>query len=367
MDWQSKNHLPPDFLGVASKVYAQDPFWIPEVASDLERAFGPHNRYFQSNFAWVDLEPGQSRIAGFMNPAQRINGRRSAFFGYWETVDDLDVNRRLFADFERWAKNRGAEEVYGPINFSTFGNYRLRLDHFDRPSFQGEPHNPRYYPRLMTELGYKECLIYRSTIAVDPVLFHQRNDENLKDFHSRNEETFRVETLTPEYWSKNAETFYQLSSSIFSENFAYSGISQDEFKQAVVLPFASRFCTQSSIVVFDKENQVAGVFLIFPDYHPLICQGAPTRRRLSEVSYREHFPLLKAPLALFKTGGVMPQHRRSRIFTLMSFEAAARMKAYSSFGAVLVRAGNPSGIVAERVCGGPTSEYRQYALYAKSL
>src|SRR4030042_961503 len=155
MDWKSENNFPDEFHGVACEVYRGDPNWIPESPGMLKLAFGPHNRYFDKNSAWIGCEPDMARLAGFYNPDLLINDQHVAFFGYWETIDAYHANRKLFSEFESWARDKGAVTVYGPINFTTFGSYRIRLDRFEDGCYPGAPYNPPYYPRFLEGLGFK--------------------------------------------------------------------------------------------------------------------------------------------------------------------------------------------------------------------
>ena len=165
MEWTTGSTVPEEFPAVARGVYRDDPHWIPELPMAVERAFSPSNRYFEKNSAWMSCEAGKARLAGFYNPSLVINGRHVAFFGYWETIDDAAANRRLFSEFESWAGSKGAGAVYGPINFSTFGPYRIRLNRFEDGCFPGEPYNPPYYERLMGELGYSIAYRYYTLIG----------------------------------------------------------------------------------------------------------------------------------------------------------------------------------------------------------
>ncbi len=128
------------FLELPSGVYAGDPMWIPEDSEATRRAFSPDNVWFTRGSARTWCVPGSTRVAAFLGPDQRIDGERAAFFGYWETVDDVEVNRCLFASLVAWARDRGAKSVYGPINFNTYGLYRLRTEvEPGGVTFPGEP------------------------------------------------------------------------------------------------------------------------------------------------------------------------------------------------------------------------------------
>ena len=96
-----------------------------------------------------------------------IDGVPAAFFGFWETVEDLPTNQKLFLELEDWAKSLGAKILVGPINFSTFYGNRIRIDQKNSHSFLGEPYNPSYYPKILEGAGFEKYHQY-ITAYFDP-------------------------------------------------------------------------------------------------------------------------------------------------------------------------------------------------------
>src|SRR4051794_5000925 len=83
----------------------------------------------------------------------RIDGEPVAFFGRWEPSSQ---DTALFTELETWARRIGARRVYGPIESSTLGLYRLQISDFDSPeTFPGEPRNSPALPERLRGLGYE--------------------------------------------------------------------------------------------------------------------------------------------------------------------------------------------------------------------
>lgn len=96
-------------------------------------------------------------MAGFLAPGGRIEGEKAVYFGYWETKGEGGKDRALFEALERWARERGATKVCGPINFSTYGKNRVRLEvKDDGVPFVGEPYHRGDYAGILRELGFEE-------------------------------------------------------------------------------------------------------------------------------------------------------------------------------------------------------------------
>lgn len=339
--WIPGDALPPSFIDLPHQVYRQDPYWIPENASALKMAFSAGNPWFAGREAFLGVVAGKARLVGFHTPGFRIEGESAAFFGFWEGTQDLSAHRELFSALEEWARSKGVQRLYGPINFSTFGANRLRLDRFDERSFPGEPHNPAYYPGLMDALGYQSRYSYVSCFSTTADLAASVSPvyEKLKPQIA---EQFRIEPLTGRLWMENLDEIYQMTDAIFGANFAYTPLPEPVFKAACGESFAKKICSRISVLARTHEGRLAGMFIGYPDYSPLMCQSHPQRIGESEIDYETHFELLPRPrVGLCKTTGVHPDFRSSGLFTALAAEISLRGQGvYDHMVACLVRADN---------------------------
>lgn len=371
MSWNPDWTLPAEFGEVAQRIYRSDGFWLGENTEDLQRLFSRANRYFEQNRAWVGVRDGKARLAGFFEPGKTINDEAVAFFGYWEGEDQLSLHQDLFREFEDWARAQGAKTVYGPINFTTYSAYRLRLDKFEQGCFPGEPWNPSYYPALMEALGYSIGYRYRTDIVHDLAGMMEKNRASFDMVRAGVKQAgFTLTELTGDYWLSQLDYLYEFVDAIFGGNFAYSRISKEAFVAACGEPFAKKLCPKSSVLALDGNGDMAGFFLNFPDYGPL-CRRAHAASvaapvALADANYAEHFDLLPHPrLALAKTTGVHPRYRKSGLFVSMAVELTARSmtSGFDHAAGCLVREDNFSALYTAR----HGQETRWYALYAKSL
>lgn len=362
--WQPDGTLPEAFVELPRQLYADDPHWLGEDAQALARQFSSANPWFDSGQAWLGVIPGQARLAGFVSE-QRVEGERAAFFGFWESLDDPAPNRVLFQGLGDWARDLGARRLYGPINFSTFGPYRLRLDAFDAGCFPGEPWNPPYYPALLETLGLELRHRYLSSfndlaqVAASVRPDYQRVKPQL-------ERVLRLEAMTGDFWMAHLDELYGLVDAVFGANFAYTPLSRTAFEQQCGQSLADRLCPLSSVLALAHDGRIAGFFLTYPDFTPLLRQGNPRRLAASSLKQAEHFDLLPAPRRLLaKTGGVHPEFREHGLFTAMGCELSLRAEAhYQRVVGALVREDNNSRQLALRHGG---SELHHYGLYQGKL
>jgi hypothetical protein len=378
--------LPAEFFKVAKNVYQGDPYWVPENEASIRQQFSADNPYFDHCEAKIFCHGDQARLVGFFNPELIIEDEKVAYFGYWETENSLAINQGVFALFEEWAKTCDASRIYGPINFSTYQGNRLKVDSFDRTPFSDEPYNPNYYPDVLGQLGYEKKYGYVTAInhSVDRLVkqintpFSELKNANLGDFV--------FEKLTGDVWLDNLEALYPLVDAIFSQNFAYSKISWQSFKSMCGDSFAKKLCPKSSVMVRDKEGQIAGFFITYPDYGSLVNQSAiqsslkteaktgldkHSNLRASDLNYAEHYPLLQQPrLLLAKTCGVAPKYRSAGLFPLMSMQLTIWAQGlYEHIASAMVREDNPSMSFYKSLVKAGNKDFlsSEYTLFTKSV
>ena len=367
--------LPESFFQTAKSIYQNDPYWLGENPEAITKAFADNSDYQQKGGrVWADVITSDSgdcsRLAGFYDPQMNIDGQAVAYFGFWETSDNAENNAQLFQRFEHWAKGQGAQAIYGPINFNTYGMNRIRIfsaaekaesDATETAPFIGEPYNPEYYAGLLQGLGYDIRYRYFTRINNATQALAAKVAPLLEQGKQALAGQFHFQPLTADIWRQRLADIYPITDRMFRNNFAYSPITEAQFIAACGEPFAKKLCPHSSVLVTDANDAIAGYFLSFPDYSPLIRDHIATPET---VNFADHFDLLPGPrMALAKTGAVHPDYRKAGLFTLMSMQLTVwGAPFYQRFAASLVREDNPSLKYASN-----GEQQRQYALYHKQL
>jgi GNAT superfamily N-acetyltransferase len=361
--------LPEGFLELPGEVYRGDERWIPEDAAAVERAFSPDNPWFSQGAAVLLSVPGEARLALFSQPDLRVNGRRVVFFGYWESTGLQGADVPLFARAAAIASERwGAEDLYGPINFTTFGDYRLRLT--CEPgglTFPDEPYNPAAYPRLLEESGFTTDQLYLTQVGNIEAgrMVREWKRPKLEELLSQG---YKLETLTHSMWIDSLVELHPQIDHIFGANFAYSAISFAAFSEKCGEGYIRRACPETSVMLRGPSGDLAGFFLVYPHYGPLVAQAAGERRvAAADLSYDAHYEALSAGAwtgCVAKTVGVMPAHRGKGVMSALTVGIFDRGDGrYEHWYGAMIRKGNLSRNFAE----GNTVGERWYGLYRKRL
>jgi Acetyltransferase (GNAT) family. len=355
------------FLALPHALYAGDPCWIPEEEGPVRRAFSDANDWFAGGRAATFCIPDRARLAVFRRDDCVVEGRPAAFFGYMESDDDGSALHELLEHGRRWATDAGAEMLYGPIDFDTFGRYRLRTsaERAGATPFPSEPYNRPAYPALLEHAGFAVARRYVSQLSIGALAA----DEAKRDAaNALSDEGFTTHPLDGATWLALLPELHRRVHEIFAEGFAYTPVSYERFAATQGAGVARRLCPHTSTLARDPNGELAGFLLVFPHYGPLVVQGAGAGRvPASALAYDQHPSLLAAAghhTAIVKTVGVAPAYRRRGVMDAMVVSTLDRGRdRYDRWIGALIRDDNPSG----RYGAARERMERHYALYAAAL
>jgi hypothetical protein len=151
-----------DFLSIPSEIYRNDPNWIAPLHSELLRVLDPlKNPYFAN--ASLRIYVCYSNGKPFCRSILVINhlqwqrwNKKSAFFGFVESVNDSDAFNCLFDRIESDSRESGAEYLEGPFNPNHYSELGILIDNFNSAPKFFETYNPAYYSDLLTAAGFSE-------------------------------------------------------------------------------------------------------------------------------------------------------------------------------------------------------------------
>jgi len=94
------------------------------------------------------------RVAAIIN--RRANERWNVHqvrFGWFDFIDDIEVSRALLKAVEDWGRERGMNQMAGPMGFIDTDREGMLVEGFDELSTMYVNYNYAYYPEHMERLG----------------------------------------------------------------------------------------------------------------------------------------------------------------------------------------------------------------------
>ena len=345
-----KGELPASFFAVPDVVYAghaHRPHESAKAVRDLFRAEAVRND------AVVYTDHAHLRVAGIYP-----HEGPEAYFGFWETTPDLALNRQAFGLLSGEARRRGYARLVGPLNFSTFYPYRLRLD--ANPSwglFDREPVNPGYYPDLLARLGFAPTLVFESRLLrPDAVPLAYAGKAAL--LAALRQLPFEFIPLNADTWRAHETELFELVGRIFSGNPAYRGIPPAQFRQLYNAGYAAGLCPHTSVLFRDKASaRLVALSFCHPNYAPLRLGPTPP-------SFARDYPRLTERTLLAKTVGVHPDFRNQQLMNYLgAYGMTSFRERYDQVIFCLMRADNFSRHFTDDL----PFECARYALFGQDL
>ena len=153
---------------------------------------------------WIVEDAGKvvGRICGIIN--RRYNeryGTKRTRFGWFDTINDIEVARLLIETAASWAAEKGMTEIHGPLQYNTFGRQGMLIEGFDKVAPFSCLYNYSYYGDLMEQLGFeKECDWLQYRMAAD-----QQVPEKMQNIAKRLMERYKLHVADFDRLKKDPE------------------------------------------------------------------------------------------------------------------------------------------------------------------
>lgn len=257
------------FIRLPWNIYRGDPLWVPPLIADTKKLLNKSkNPFFEHSTADLFLARRNGewvgRIAAILNNNHnRFHGESTAFFGFFESMNDNAVASALLNQAERWAKDRGMVEIRGPMNYSTNDTVGLLVEGFDSSPVIMMPYNPQYYAALMENSGYSKTM--------DLYAWHLETEKGLNPKIIRvgekvlKDEGIQIRPLNMKRFSEDVSILQRIYNDAWSNNWGFVPMTDSEFQhmakdlKAVVDP--------RLVLIAEKNAEPVAFLLTLPDFN----------------------------------------------------------------------------------------------------
>lgn len=151
-----------EFLRFPSRLYKDNPYYVPPMyadeLSDMDEKKNPAFSYCEAKY-FLAVRDGETvgRIGAiFSRRANEKWGKTRMRFTSVDFIDDPEVSDALFAAVEAYAREKGCEEVHGPLGFTDLDREGMLVEGFKEKSLFYTYYNAPYYLDHMARLGYEK-------------------------------------------------------------------------------------------------------------------------------------------------------------------------------------------------------------------
>ena len=148
------------FVDLPNRMYKDVPQFVPafygDDLADWDKEKNPAFQYCEARaFLAYRGDEIVGRIGAIISHAanRKWNTKRMRFTQV-DFIDDPKVSSLLFETVENWAREKGCDEVHGPLGFCDLDREGMLVEGFDRQSLFITYYNHPYYPEHLARLGY---------------------------------------------------------------------------------------------------------------------------------------------------------------------------------------------------------------------
>ncbi|MDR1201219.1 MAG: hypothetical protein LBL58_06255 [Tannerellaceae bacterium] len=205
------------------------------------------------------------RIAGLINyRSNEVWEQKRARFGFVDFIDDAEVVDALFDAVENWARDRGMDELHGPLGFTDLDHEGMLIDGFDQLGTMATIYNHPYYPEHMERIGYekeqdwKEFKIYIPDKIPEK---HLRIGEIVKKKYGLKTMKFKNRK---EIWPYAYKIFHALNAA-YSPLYGFAPLTDKQIDYYVKMYIPMIRLDMVTVIIREEDDEVVGFGITLPN------------------------------------------------------------------------------------------------------
>lgn len=320
-----------EFLDFPDVLYWDNPCYVPPLRMDERKIFDKDYLYYDTceavyYNAYLDGKMA-GRISGILQKSSNSKwGQKRVRFTRFDVIDNFDVAKALFEKVEAWAREKGMEEVCGPLGFSDLEREGLLIEGFDQPSTFEESYNAPYYMEFLERLGY-----VKETDWTESQLRAPKDEESIAEMKKMADFVMRRYKLhfgpaksASDFLKKYADGLFEIIDKSYDQLYGTVPFTEG-MKKLVLDNFKLIVDLDHVAAILDENDRVVCLGVCFPSIAEAVRRS---HGRITPLSLVRILRSMKHPevieLALI---GVDPEYLNRGISVVFAYELARMLQA----------------------------------------
>ncbi len=306
-----------EFIRFPLRLYKGNPYFVPPLYSDEKALFKKHTVYEEQAESVFYLAKRDGRTVGrIQGILQRVSNekwqQKRVRFTRFDCENDQETANMLFSAVEDWAREKGMNEVVGPLGYSDLDREGLLVEGFDKIATFEEQYNYPYYQALLENYGYEkevDWLEYR-LYAPDHI------DEKIERLSSEMMEKYGLHLgmakTKREFVKRWGNEFFDVLDETYVS--IYQSVPfTPKMKKSLINGFKVILNVKYAAVILDKSSKIVGFGLAFPSIGKALQKSGG---RLTLPTICRAVRAIKHPKVIdMALIGVIPKYRNKAIAT----------------------------------------------------
>lgn len=257
-----------EFIEFPLRLYKNCPCFVPPLYSDEKKLLrhGGNDKNSELVFFLAEKDGKTAgRIQGILQKQfNKLHSVKQVRFTRFDCIEDSDVASALFTAVEKWGKDKGMEEICGPLGCNDLEREGLLIEGFSEVSTFEEQYNYEYYGDLIEKCGFEK--------DADWLEYELRLPEKTNDFLNKlSKRTLEINNLhvadknmsKRKYIAKYRDGFFECLDECYKHLYGTVPIEkkvQDELISQFILIVNKKYLT----FVCDENERVVAFGLCFP-------------------------------------------------------------------------------------------------------
>jgi GNAT superfamily N-acetyltransferase len=253
------------FVDYPNQLYKDVPEFVPATydddLSDWDPKKNPAFAYCEAR-CWLAYRDDEivGRIGAILShKANEKWGTNRMRFTQVDFIDDREVSTALFETVEKWAAEKGCNEVQGPLGFTDLDREGMLVEGFDRRSCFFTYYNYPYYIDHLTALGYGKDVDWVENYITVPYDEKTLNRwQKLSDFALKHYHLHTVTAKSRLAYIPLLKGFFKLINVAYAPLYGTVELSDEQIKKYSV-KFAPLINPKLAGFIMDENNQMVGM------------------------------------------------------------------------------------------------------------
>lgn len=262
------------FIDFPHEHYKADRNYVPElfIAQRDMLTKGKHPSHDHIDFQlFLAYHKGKicGRIAGIYNlNHNNFVNHPDGFFGFFDTVDDYKVSKKLLDAAFGFLKAKNIKRVIGPVNFSTNDPSGLLVDGFERPPQLMMTFNKPYYASHLEKYGFTkrmDLLAYWFDIDTIP----KRISSLAKNIEARlKRNNIIIRTINLKDFKNEVKKIREIYNQAWDKNWGFVPMTDKEFDY--VAKDMKLMLDKNFVLIAEKDGLPIGFALALPNINDIL-------------------------------------------------------------------------------------------------
>lgn len=315
---------------LSSGIYAGDSNYIPPLRVDIEERLNPaKNPFFKHGKMRLFLAEDGGRLVGRVSAQVdyqfvSYQGKNTGFFGFFESINDIEVSNALLKAASGWLKAHGMDDMIGPMCPSMSEEIGILVEGF-APATILTSYNPLYYANLFTSSGFEVVKTWYAW-RVETKDFLNRSERFERMFESlKKRNGIEIRKVNMKQFYDELKIIRYLWNECWKDNWGFTPLTEEDINY-IGEKLKDLVVEDLALFVY-KDGKPVGVSITLPDLNQAIkdFKGELNLINMIKLFYRLKVKPVKTLRVLIL--GVLEEYRHRGLDALLyigSAEAALK-------------------------------------------